>query len=845
MHSPRPFPPPSRHSLGVICLLTLGLFVAPAGAITVAPAPRSIPLALRAPIDPTLKINQRFLSAAANGAQMVDLFIQGDVAPEVLRAKGIEVNTVAGGFLTARCPLGKVDLLVATPGIRRLKVSERCKLYLDQSAVDLGLPSVRTVPPPDFTGQTGQGVLVGDVDTGIDLAHPDFKNPDGTTRLVAVWDQTVAGTAPPGFTYGAYWTQAQINAGQATELDTNGHGTHVLGIAGGDGSGTGNGVPAFTYVGVAPKADLIMVKTDLSDVGIVDGVNFIFQRAAALGKRAAVNLSLGSQDGPHDGTNAFDTMVSALTGPGKIVVASAGNAQEDNLHGQLTLGGSPQNMTLIVPNYTRNAGAGNDYLLFSGWYEGADQISLTITTPLGTVIGPVATGTESLGNATSAGYINITNATSAPSNGDHEIYIEIFDGFANQSPRQGTWTFAFTPVSIASTGRVDMYLFGNGLGNGLSLVPWSQGLVAGGVIGSPGSADSVITAAAHTTKACWTAIDAATYCWNPQPTLNAIASFSSQGPLRDGRLKPDLSAPGFGVASAKSANTAPQTALIVPDGMHVMEAGTSMSAPQITGTVALLLAQPTWANGGSTAIRGRLQQTARVDGFTGTVPNVAWGAGKLNAAAALAPVMSLLVSHPSKGQYIPPGKPDSVTVTLGGATADSVVLSLSRDGGGTYPIQLGALTSVTPGPPRSLQFFVDQSMATTQAKVRGVVYSAGTASATSFSDSLFLIQAPTAVEEVTTPTAPRFELSANRPNPFNPITTIGFGTEKFGRVTLRIYNAQGRLVRTLVDATLPAADYRVRWDGRNDAGRAVSSGIYLYDLASGGKRLTRKMSLLK
>src|SRR5438552_1656860 len=200
MHPSRPVPLPRRPSLAPIHLISLGFFLLSVSAAAAAPAPRAIPLALRAPVDPTLKINQRFLSAGANGVPMVDLFIEGDVAPEALRAKGIEVNTVAGGFVTARCPLGMVDQLVVTPGIKRLKVSERCKLYLDNSAVDLGLPSVRTVPPPDFTGQTGQGVLVGDVDTGIDLAHPDFQNPDGTTRLVAVWDQTVAGTAPPGFT---------------------------------------------------------------------------------------------------------------------------------------------------------------------------------------------------------------------------------------------------------------------------------------------------------------------------------------------------------------------------------------------------------------------------------------------------------------------------------------------------------------------------------------------------------------------------------------------------------------------------------------------------------------------
>ncbi len=823
-------------------LLTIGLFLLSAGVAAASQAPRSVPFALRAPVNPSLKINQRYLSANAHGGQMVEVFIEGDVAPEALRAKGIEVNTIAGGFATARCPLGLVDQLVATPGIRRLKVAERCKPNLDASGADIGLPSVRTLPPPDFTGQTGAGVLVGDVDTGIDLTHPDFQNPDGTTRLVALWDQTTVGTPPPGFSYGAYWTGAQINSGLATEADSVGHGTHVLGIAAGDGSATGNGVPAFTYVGVAPKADLIFVKTDFSTTGIVDGVNFIFQRAAALGKKAVVNLSLGTQDGPHDGTYPFDQMISALTGPGKIVVASAGNSQQDALHGQLTLGGSPQNMTLLVPNYTRNPGAGNDYMLFTGWYEGADQISVTITTPLGTVIGPVANGTESLGNATTAGFINISNGTTAPSNGDNEIYIEILDQVATQSPRQGTWTFKFTPVSIASTGRVDMYLFENGLGDGLSFVPWSQGLAVGGVVGSPGSADSVITAAAHTTKACWTSIDASTYCWNPMPPLNAIASFSGQGPLRDGRMKPDISAPGFGVSSARSAIAPTSTPLIMPDGVHVIEAGTSMAAPHVTGAVALLLAQPAWANGGSTAIRARLQQTARVDGFTGTVPNVAFGAGKLNVITALA---SLLVSHPSKGQYIPPGKPDSVAVTVGGATADSVVLSLSTNGGTTYPIRLGKLTSVAPGLQRSLQFFVDLSMATAQAKVRGVVYTAGAVSVTSFSDSLFLIQAPTAVEILPTAAAPHFALSANKPNPFNPVTTIAFGTEKAGKVTLRIFSAQGRLVRTLVDEAIPAGWYQKRWDGRNDAGRAMSSGVYFYELASDGKRLTRKMSLLK
>ncbi len=810
-------------------------------------APKSVSLALRKPIDPTLKINQRFLSRNASGGEMLDLFVQGSVTPEALRARGIEVNTAAGGIITARCPLGMMSTLLAIPGIERLRVSEKCKPTLNLSAQDVTVSPARTVPPPSFTGQTGAGVVVGMVDGGLDLAHADFRNPDGTTRLIALWDQTVVGTPPPGFTYGAHWTPAQINAGVTGEVDEGAHGTHVMGIAAGNGRATGNGVPQYTYVGMAPQADICVVKTDYSTTRIVDGVNYIFQRAAALGKQAVVNLSLQTQDGPHDGTYAFDTMISALTGPGKIVVAAAANSQEDGIHGQRILAATPQNMTLVLPDYTRNIGAGNDILLFDGWYEGADQVSLTITTPRGSVIGPVATGTDLTDINTIDGYVNILNGTLATPNGDNEIYIEIFDAFANRSPFQGTWTFQFTPVDINSTGQVDMYLFANDLGDGFNPVSWSQGLFVGGVIGSPGSADSVITVGAHTTKDCWEAIDTNGYCWNPQPALNAIASFSSWGPLRDGALKPDLTAPGFGVASALSANASPavDVAFIVPDGVHLMEAGTSMAAPHVAGAVALLLAQPAWSGRGSTAIRSRLMQTARTDAFTGAVPNVTWGAGKLDVVAALG-LASLQITRPAKGQIIPPGKQDSVTVVLGGVVAaDSVVLSLSLNGGSTYPISLGKLTSVPSGSPRSLKWFVDASMMTTQAKVRGTVYSTLSSTTTWASDSLFLIQVPTGVETTPVASAPRFELGRNAPNPFNPVTSIRFGVDKSGPVTLRIYNAQGALVRKLVDGSMPAGNYTVRWDGKNDQGRTVAGGVYLYALSSSGRHLTRKMSLLK
>ena len=832
-----------RHAaLTPVLVLALALATLAAPAL----AARSVAPALTQAIDPTLPIHQRFLSKDAHGATMVDLMIEGDVPPGLLRARGIEVNTVVGRQMTARCPLGVLSALLNMPGVDRVEVSERCTPTLDSMAVETGIATVRTVTPPTITGQTGAGVLIGIVDTGVDLTHPDFKNEDGTTRLVSVWDQTVTGTPPAGFTYGTEWSHAQIQSGAATEIDDEGHGTHVLGIIGGDGSATGNGQPAFRYVGVAPAADLCVVKTDFGTTDIVDGVAYIFQVAAARGEKAVVNMSLSAQTGPHDGTYGFDTMVNALTGPGKIVVTSAGNRQLDNIHAQTTVGGSPATLTMNVPTYTKNSGPANDYLLFTGWYKGADQMSITVISPNGITVGPVAPGAQDTGNLTADGYIGVFNATSTPSNGDNEIYIEIYDSQANRAPAEGTWQFVLTPISIQSTGRFDMWIYSNTLSPNYVPVQWVNGLAANTVVGTPASADSVIGVAAHATKPCWLASDGVTYCWNPAPTAGSIANFSSTGPRRDGVIKPDISAPGFGVTSALSAATTPtpDKALVVPDGKHWIEAGTSMSSPVVAGTVGLLLAQPDWANASPSAIKARLKATARADAFTGSVPNPVWGAGKLNAAAALAPLITLHFQHPAKGQYIPPGKPDSVQVVMAGGSADSVAFALSLNGGASYPYPLGTIAAVSPGIPRSLAWWVDGSYATSSAKIRAVAYrTAG--NLTAYSDSLFLIAAPTAVEIADATPAPRFALEPNVPNPFNPETLIRFATAHAGQVTLIVYDIHGARVRSLVNEWMPAGSFRAKWDGRNDHGIAVASGVYLYELRESGNRISRKMSLLK
>ena len=183
-------------------------------------------------------------------------------------------------------------------------------------------------------------------------------------------------------------------------------------------------------------------------------------------------------------------------------------------------------------------------------------------------------------------------------------------------------------------------------------------------IGSPGSALEVVTVAAYTGKSSWASIDGHTYSWSPLPTLGAIAPFSSRGPLRDGTLKPDIAGPGFGVVSTLSDDvaTAGNEPYIVPDGVHWIQAGTSMSSPMVTGLAGLVLRK----DGALTPaqMKTELASTARTDMYTGAVPNVDWGVGKMSGKSAdMAPPV-VTVTIPNGGESLTAGVPTWVYWTI-------------------------------------------------------------------------------------------------------------------------------------------------------------------------------------
>ena len=547
---------------------------------------------------------------------------QHDLSPadvQLLETYGT-VTTVAGPVAVVQISSAALAEISRLPFLIRIEKSYPLSVQLDKSVPDVGAPQVwNEVKDPFGRNVTGAGVIVGFVDTGIDTTHPDFTFPNGTTKILSVWDQTTPGRPPSGFNYGFECTSADIQARTCPEKDTFGHGTHVAGIAASSGMATGN------YTGVAPGASIIFVKSGYSVCNgdswtfdtnqILDGVNYMVKKAASLRMRLVVSLSLGGNIGAHDGTDPFELALDAFVKAGTPVVVAAGNAAEDQDHidGQISPG---QNTTFQLEFKQTTTDVAIDV-----WYSSQDKIYATLHAPDGTSF-PVQAVPR--GITTSFGQLNTTAASFADGN---ELYIEV--NSTNPLPPNG-WSVSLVANQVHSQGLWDAWT-----DSSTCTFPGSVFLQGNGykidsqdTIGIPGTATDVVTVGAYVTKTSWVGMDQNTYGRTDIP-VGGIASFSSLGPTRDGRIKPDIVAPGEVIVSARS-SAVPQTQSD-PDRYHRVLAGTSMATPHVAGTIALMLQYA--PNLQTTSILGILRQTARLDSNTGLVVDgsATWGFGKLDA----------------------------------------------------------------------------------------------------------------------------------------------------------------------------------------------------------------------
>jgi subtilisin family serine protease len=586
--------------------------------------------ASRAPAHPVVEIPVPRAELTLD--TMVDLILEGDVDAADLNGLGAFVQTSTGGITTLHAPLRLVEAMLDVPGLRSIDLPNAVELQADISVPAINTPAIWGGPPPTYSasGQTGAGVIIGIVDTGIDVNHADLKTSSNSTRILSLWDQGINTQPPPGYTYGTAFTSAQINAGLYIGTDLDGHGTHITGVAAGNGRATGNGLPAYRYVGVAPEADLVVVKlaavnSVYTDARIIDGVNFVFSKAASLGKPAVVLLALGKITGPHDGSDPLDVAISSLTGPGRLVVTAAGNYKGLKRHAEWTSTGANQtgNLTVTVGSYTPSPIAA-DNLQSEAWYDANASYQVSVVTPNGTVVGPVARG-ATLTTQTSQGLVVINNGQYTSSNGSYRVNLNVFRG-STTAPQiaTGTWTYRFLS-GTSGTRKVDAWITNYQLGAAKPV--FVSGMTETNIITSPGTANNVLTVGAFSTKRSWVDIRGTTRTYF-YAVLNEIADFSSCGPRRDGAQLPHVSAPGYGVGAALSSHSLPSDTYILQDGVHRMNNGTSVAAAHVAGGVALMLEKN--PNLTPTEVRNQLQSAATTDAWTGAVPNVEWGYGKLH-----------------------------------------------------------------------------------------------------------------------------------------------------------------------------------------------------------------------
>ncbi|HSD62417.1 MAG TPA: S8 family serine peptidase [Ignavibacteriaceae bacterium] len=816
------------------------------------------------------------------------------------------VETISGDIISAEIPVISINKITASPEILYVDASTISEVKINVSRIEAKVDLLH-----NGTGISrpykGNGVVVGLVDSGIDWKHSDFHNANGN-RIKYLWDMSGQGNPPSGYDYGTEYTKAQLDANQCQEIDGDdgeGHGTHVSGTA------AGNGSALADYIGMAPLSDIIFVKgfrngPGFASTDVINGCNYIFQKASQMGEPAVINLSLGGHFGPHDGSSLYEQGLSNLTGDGRIIVAAAGNEGGETIHLSYAAGGSSYSdayETLV------DMPAGTPIAVSDMWYNNGNiNVGLAAYDPdTFTIIGysnaiPPGQKIEDVEfnvGGTVYGYITIdATGTSNPNNGANEVLIAIDSHNGQINISNVVWS-----VYTYGTGTFDAWMVTGGTFSDYS-TNWFKPGDNNSTVGQPGTANKIICVGAYCTKDHWVDIDGITRYQPGNPVIGQISWFSSLGPSRDGRLKPDIVAPGEAILAALSEDltNVPRENILL-GGMHQKMQGTSMASPHVTGSVALLLEKNPSLNYDETV--ALLEDNAKQDAFTGNSPGNTYGYGKLDAYAAFLNTpggggtqTNTLIEEGFENTWPPSGWTTQVlnsyyTWSQGNvqdhnfneidpsSVYSAICMWVAEDqnewlitpafdlGNGTASLEFYAGFSTA-----YLSFAtLNLNISTNGGTNWNQIWSAGNdgldwtwrdevVDLTAYANKQNLklawqyvgndgdivgLDAVKLTETVSTGTddnklqpAASFKLYQNYPNPFNPNTTINYSIPAGGNVQLKIYNILSQEVLTLVNGYNAAGEHHIEFKAA-----ALPSGVYFYRIQSGRYIEVKKMILLK
>lgn len=474
---------------------------------------------------------------------------------------------------------------------------------------DIGIGRLRRL---NYLNLLGKDTIIGFIDTGIDYTMDVFKNADNTTRITYIWDQTIqTGSKPKGINYGTQYSETEINEALKSEnpfevvpsTDTDGHGSFMASIAAGNISVEQN------FTGVAPLADIMMVKLKpakenlrdyffiregavcYQETDIVMGVKYLLERAFEEKKALVICLGVGTSYGGHEGTGILDEYLGYVENlSGNCVVVPTGNEANYSGHyrGEEALMGEYDDVEIRV-------GEGERGFALELWAKAPSVFSVGLISPSGEVIDKIPArvdNSQTIRFIFESTIVYVDYRSLEMRTGDELIFLR----FSMPSP--GIWKIRVYKEKTFNN-FYDLWLpIKEFISPDTYFIKPDPDIT----ITDPGNATTPITVAAY------------------DHVTGSIYLNSGRGYTRNGRIKPDIAAPGVNVFGA------------LPGNKFGVRSGTSIAAAHAAGAAALLLE---WGivKGNRPSIQTREIKTLFIRGATRTnmtYPNNEWGYGALN-----------------------------------------------------------------------------------------------------------------------------------------------------------------------------------------------------------------------